>query len=265
LWNIFQTYAQHVVQQHPYQYVNTHALWCDAPAIGENSDPDYFLTGGGVLVAIEAWCQQSIIAPASAHCSFTTEELLELDFWQCFGKFIVGQVLTLPERSAAAVAAGGREIIDPELEQSLSNLHLQEAAQQYAALTGQRLKHNREKYAIHFSRIQAFGLHHEVNARTGKREAQAFFFPASHILQNMQRYFRSSTAFEEQRWRSVNAYQQYAQFTSHMLLNLCREVIRQITVMFRIEAFIGGGDLLMPVDEMLEADLLASCDVPTQT
>ncbi len=257
LWNAFKAYAERAIEQHPYHYVSTHALWCEAPPTEEIMDPDYQLTGAGMLVAIEAWCQQSIIAPSTPGCSFTTDELTELDFWQCFGRMIVDQVIS--------VASSSESKIEPELEQGLSNLHLQEAAQQYAALTGQRLKHNRERYATHFSRIQAFGLHHGNNARTGKREAHAFFFPAAQILQNMQRYFRSSTAFEETQWRSVDSYRQYCQFTNIMLLNLCREVIRQITVMFRIEAETGGSDLLMPVDELLEADLLASCDLPTQT
>jgi hypothetical protein len=81
----------------------------------------------------------------------------------------------------------------------------------------------------------------------------------------MQRYFRSSTAFEEQRWRSVDAYNSYAQFTNIMLLNLCREVVRQLSTMFRIRAADGGGALLMPVDRLLTPELLASCALPTVT
>ena len=257
LWNMFKAYAERAVEQHPYQYSNTDALWTEAPPIEECPDPDHLLSDAGVLMAIDAWCQQSIIAPAT----FTTEELDELHFWQCLGPLIVDDAFGMQDPKRPPMAA-----VNPEQEQGLSNLRMQEAIQQYLALSGQRqLKHNRERYATHFSLIQAFGLHYEQNYQTGHREAKAFFLPAHQILQNMMRYFKSSTAFEEQRWRSVGSYSQYAQFTNVMLLNLCHEVIRQITTMFRIQEAAGGVDLLMPIKQLLEADLLASCDLPTQT
>jgi hypothetical protein len=267
LWEHFRLHCEYAVEQHPYQYVNTHTLWCEGQSMGMEEDsesvqPDQLLTADGVFLAIEAWIRLSVVAPSSAGCSFTTDELCELDFWQCFGKTIVNEALCSPDN-------GETQQINAELEQGLSNLHLRETAQQYAALTGQRLKHNRERHATHFSRLQAFGIHTAPNA-DGTTQAHAFFLPASQILQNMQRFFRSSTAFEESRWKTVHSYNHFTQFTNIMLLNLCRHVIRQISVMFRIQAqsaAAGGssGDLFMLIDQLLEPDLLASCDLPTQT
>lgn len=275
IWDTFKSYAERAIQQHPYLYASTYALWREVHEPDEHlmaaqgtiadarSETEMYLTFAGAMLAIEAWCQHSVVAPTQA--AYTTVELAALDFWQCFGKDVL---LGAFPRSASTVSASSLPI-RPDLELGISNLHFNENAQQHALLSGQRLKYNRDRYAHtpHFSRIQAFGLHQDTSRLTNSGEPQmhAFFMPATQILNNMQRYFRSSTAFEEQRWRTVDSYNQYAQFSNIMLLNLCREVIRQITLMFRIQAAHDGGALLMPVDELLAPDLLATCHLPTVT
>jgi hypothetical protein len=101
---------------------------------------------------------------------------------------------------------------------------------------------------------------------------RAFWLPASTILQNMQRFFRSSSAFEQSKWEDAKAYNKYCQFTNFMLLNLCREVIRQISTMFRIqdndvalqEEEKQKETLLMPIDALLEPNLYSEWNLPTQ-
>ena len=212
--------AKVAIDEHPYLYPNEEVLWfVDATML------KWMLTGRGVLFAVEAWSTEANICPAK----WQEKEHAALQLWRCHGPTIVQRLFaadSLPEHVRH---------LQPELEQRLSNMRFQESLREYAAQHNQRApQYNRERYAARFSRIQAYGLEEHVDAATGVKRSFAFFLPASQILGSMQKFLRSSTLFEEHRWKSTGSYLKYAQFSNIMLLNLCSEVMLQITTMFRL-------------------------------
>lgn len=85
-WDLFKTYADRCIEEHPALYRNRFVLWREA-VDPEVELSEFWMTGLGVLVAVEAWCQHTIVSPSE--CPFTTEEIDELTFWQCYGAMIV--------------------------------------------------------------------------------------------------------------------------------------------------------------------------------
>lgn len=272
LWKIANEYAVHALDAHPYAHSNgLQSLWTAEPPETEFSEfyADFRLTGSGVLLLVEAWNQHGIVHPTA----FTAVEFKELSFWRCYGADLIRLVfstVSLPHHLRSGTS-------NPELQQRMSNMHMQEAV---AAASGTAASgtyaagptYNRPRYATQFSRIQAYGLHRvpsfggSTGHGTGEdtSELRAFFLPASQILAHMQKYFRSSSAFEGQRWTSVEAYHQHAQWTNIMLLNVCSEVSRQIVQMFRIQEAADPSALLLPLGELLDEEVLSS-SMPTLT
>ena len=263
LWEIAKEYATRALDAHPHAYPDgLQSLWT---ALEDDADDryggfnysDFRLTGSGVILLIEAWNTHAIVQPAT----FTMNEYKDLSYWRYYAPDlvrIVFPVVSLPPHLRSGTA-------NPQLQQRLSNMHMQEAVQQHAAATATAgPSYNRPRYAAKFSRIQAYGLEQITSLRGDKPRTQAFFLPASQILSHMQKYFRSSTAFEGQKWSNAEAYRQHVQFTNIMLLNVCSEVSRQIITMFRLQEAYDPEALLLPLDQLLDEEILSS-EFPTIT
>ena len=301
MWKQFLAHAKRTMELHPNTYEDDSALWVRAKhdSFSPADELDYALTGDGIMVLIEAWCCYSIMAPAG--CGFTSQELRELDYWQCFGEDIVDDAFA--EFKGFALINDWPYPFHPQQRLKFSHQSFDEAVDQYKMLFKKRFTYNRSVNQkgsdIPFSRIECFGvvdtpLSPAVAAAWDAKEASskklmkdvfdkpytvkphrtlhAFWLPASTTIGNMQRSLRISSAFEPTKWIDAKAYNKYCQFTNFMLLNLCREVIRQISTMFRIQANeveLQGDEkkkdmLLMPIDALLEPSLYTEWNLPTQ-
>lgn len=222
LLSIVDRYAEAQINDHPYLYKDEAALWQEVPGQPRQ------LTGAGVAVALEAWCQNSLNHPAR----YSADDHTALRFWRCHAAHIIRQVFASSLTTLPAHLAGDAASLQHQLR--MSNQHFRECFRSYAADHNHRLPdYNRQRYAPRFSRIQAYGLQPPAPS-DHSGQPTVFFLPATQILTHMQKYFRSSTMFEEHAWRSTDAYLKYAQFTNIVLLNLCGVVMRQITTLFRI-------------------------------
>ncbi|MDR3742374.1 MAG: hypothetical protein P4L40_25430, partial [Terracidiphilus sp.] len=180
------------------------------------------LTGAGVAIAVEAWCQDSHVHVTQ----YTDEEHARLRFWRCHGTHIVQQVF---RSSSDAVRASDfapstlpwhlRQPPSPTslLPLRMSDLHFRDSLRLYEQVHGRAFSANRPRYA-YFSRIQAYGL--SIDPITGK--PAAFFLPPLQIVSHMLNFFRSSSAFElPKASRNPAAYVQKTKFGCVMLMNVC--------------------------------------------
>jgi hypothetical protein len=219
LLSIVVRYAKTQIKDHPLLYEDEAALWELLP-----NEPRQ-LTGAGVLVTVEAWCQDSHHRPAQ----YSADEHTTLRFWRCHAAHIIRQVFASSVSSLPAQLVGDQASM--QLQLRMSTQHFRDCFRSYVPDHAPRLSdYHRQRYAPRFRRIQAYGLQPAVPGG----QPTVFFLPATEILTHMQHYFASNEMFAERNWRSPTRYVHYAQFTNIMLLNLCGEVMRQITTVLRI-------------------------------
>ena len=257
MWAVVERHAEEVLKNEPLRYpAGRIELWRDIRCSDSLWQDEILgnecLTPAGILFVIEAWCREATLCPAT----FLPDHHTDLQFWRCKGEDIVRRLFL------GTLSSVPSSMSTPEQALAASNDRLASVAAAAAAQTAQ-LGRQQLKRGPHFSRIQAFGLGDVVVPETGQTTRGAFFLPATQILAHMQKYFRSSSVFDEKKWRDAKSYKDSVMFSNIMLLNLCGEVMTQIATMFRLESNPGrycdklcprSSGMLLVADHLLESD-----------